>query len=286
MQALFRKKYINCGGKLISMEQPRVMGIINITPDSFFESSRVGSTQQLLDQAEEMLKNGASFLDIGGQSTRPGANLISAEEELQRVIPAITSLHKEFPEALLSIDTFYSRVAQEAIDAGACLINDISAGDADEEMFPLLAKLKVPYIMMHKKGMPATMQENPVYSNILLEIIDYFAAKTAQLTALGVADVMIDPGFGFGKTLANNYELLQQLDRFKLFELPVLVGISRKSMIQKVLGVSAADSLNGTSALHMIALDRGASILRVHDVKEAVQCVRLFESLVNIEKIH
>ena len=276
MQALFRKKYINCGGKLISMEQPRVMGIINITPDSFFESSRVGSTQQLLDQAEEMLKNGASFLDIGGQSTRPGANLISAEEELQRVIPAITSLHKEFPEALLSIDTFYSRVAQEAIDAGACLINDISAGDADEEMFPLLAKLKVPYIMMHKKGMPATMQENPVYST----------AKTAQLTALGVADVMIDPGFGFGKTLANNYELLQQLDRFKLFELPVLVGISRKSMIQKVLGVSAADSLNGTSALHMIALDRGASILRVHDVKEAVQCVRLFESLVNIEKIH
>jgi dihydropteroate synthase len=286
LQALFRKKYINCGGRLVSVAKPMVMGILNITPDSFFASSRVGSMQELLVQAEEMIKNGASILDVGGQSTRPGAALISAEEELGRVIPAIDILQREFPDALLSIDTFYAKVAQEAVAAGASIINDISAGDADANMFPLLASLKVPYIMMHKQGLPINMQDNPVYKNVLLEIIDYFANKIHQLNGLGVADVIIDPGFGFGKTLSHNYELLQHLDRFKLFELPILVGISRKSMIQKVLNVPASESLNGTSALHMIALERGASILRVHDVKEAVECIKLFESLANHREIH
>ena len=282
MQALFNKNSINCSGKLISLAEPKVMGILNITPDSFFESSRIGSADNLLAQAEKMIVNGASFLDIGGQSTRPGATLISVEEELERVIPAIALLNNHFPEVILSIDTFYASVAKEAVAAGAKMVNDISAGDIDEEMFPLLGNLCVPYIMMHKKGMPINMQDNPVYADIVLEIVDYFAAKIEKLHALGVADIILDPGFGFGKTLENNYQLLQKLDRFKLFELPLLVGVSRKSMVQKVLNVSALESLNGTTALHMVALERGAKILRVHDVKEAVECVKLFQSLANI----
>lgn len=282
MQALFNKNSINCSGKLISLAEPKVMGILNITPDSFFESSRIGSADNLLAQAEKMIVNGASFLDIGGQSTRPGATLISVEEELERVIPAISLLNNHFPEVILSIDTFYASVAMEAVAAGAKMVNDISAGDIDEEMFPLIGNLCVPYIMMHKKGMPINMQDNPVYADIVLEIVDYFAAKIEKLRALGVADIILDPGFGFGKTLENNYQLLQNLDRFKLFELPLLAGVSRKSMVQKVLNVSALESLNGTTALHMIALERGAKILRVHDVKEAVECVKLFQSLANI----
>ena len=282
MQALFNKNSINCSGKLISLAEPKVMGILNITPDSFFESSRIGSADNLLAQAEKMIVNGASFLDIGGQSTRPGATLISVEEELERVIPAISLLNNHFPEVILSIDTFYASVAKEAVAAGAKMVNDISAGDIDEEMFPLIGNLCVPYIMMHKKGMPINMQDNPVYADIVLEIVDYFAAKIEKLRALGVADIILDPGFGFGKTLENNYQLLQKLDRFKLFELPLLVGVSRKSMVQKVLNVSALESLNGTTALHMVALERGAKILRVHDVKEAVECVKLFQSLANI----
>lgn len=283
MQALFNKNSINFSGKLISLAQPKVMGILNITPDSFFELSRIGSADNLLAQAEKMIVDGASFLDIGGQSTRPGATLISAEEELERVIPAISLLNNHFPEVILSIDTFYARVAKEAVAAGAKMVNDISAGDIDEEMFPLLGNLGVPYIMMHKKGMPINMQDGPVYADIVLEIVDYFAAKIEKLRALGVTDIILDPGFGFGKTLENNYQLLQNLDRFKLFELPLLLGVSRKSMVQKVLNVSASESLNGTTALHMIALERGAKILRVHDVKEAVECVKLFQSLANID---
>lgn len=282
MQALFNKNSINCSGNLISLVQPSVMGILNITPDSFFELSRMGSDKDLLVQAEKMIVAGAAFLDIGGQSTRPGATLVGVEEELNRVIPAITTINKHFPDAIMSIDTFYAKVAQEAVAAGAKIVNDISAGEADDEMFPLIGKLGVPYVMMHKKGLPSNMQDNPVYENIVLEIIDYFSAKIEKLNALGVADVILDPGFGFGKTLQNNYQVLQNLDRFKLFELPLLVGVSRKSMIQKVLGLNASESLNGTTALHMIALERGAKILRVHDVKEAVECVKLFQSLGNI----
>ena len=282
MQALLRKNSINCDGSLISLDQPVVMGILNITPDSFFESSRVGSNHQLLVQAEKMLLDGAQILDLGGQSTRPGAILIDWEEERKRVVPAIELLNKHFPEAILSIDTFYAKVAEESVAAGAHIINDISAGEADADMFPLLQKLQVPYIMMHKKGSINTMQNNPIYGNIVLEIVDYFSKRLAELRALGVADVILDPGFGFGKTLEHNYELLQKLDRFKLLELPLLVGVSRKSMIQKVLGLSASESLNGTTALHMVALERGAKILRVHDVKEAVECVKLFQSLGNI----
>ncbi|MCG9880000.1 MAG: dihydropteroate synthase [Bacteroidia bacterium] len=281
MQALFSKNYINCGGNLISLDTPKVMGILNITPDSFFEGSRVGSNQGLLVQTEYMLKHGATFIDIGGQSTRPGAELIGEEEELSRVIPAIEQIIRHFPEAVISIDTFSAKVARVAINAGACLINDISAGDDDAGMFPLLSELRVPYIMMHKKGTPQDMQNDPRYENIVLEIIDYFAAKLELLKSLGVADVVLDPGFGFGKTLEHNYELLAKLDRLKLFELPVLVGVSRKSMIQKVLQISANEALNGTSALHMIALERGAKILRVHDVKEAMECVKLHSQLGN-----
>ena len=281
MQAIFNKNYINCGGSLVSLANPKVMGIINITPDSFFAGSRVGLNQELLVQTENMLKAGATFIDIGGQSTRPGATLIGEDEELRRVIPAIELIKQEFPEALISIDTFSAKVAKAAIEAGACIINDISAGDDDPNMFSLLAELRVPYIMMHKKGLPENMQDNPMYQNICLEIIDYFAAKIERLKSLNVPDIILDPGFGFGKTLEHNYELLSKLDRLKLFELPILIGVSRKSMIQKVLNVPASDALNGTTALHMIALKKGAKILRVHDVKEAVECVKLHAQIGN-----
>lgn len=281
MQAIFNKNYINCGGSLVSLANPKVMGIINITPDSFFVGSRVGLNQELLVQTENMLKAGATFIDIGGQSTRPGATLIGEDEELRRVIPAIELIKQEFPEALISIDTFSAKVAKAAIEAGACIINDISAGDDDPNMFSLLAELRVPYIMMHKKGLPENMQDNPMYQNICLEIIDYFAAKIERLKSLNVPDIILDPGFGFGKTLEHNYELLSKLDRLKLFELPILIGVSRKSMIQKVLNVPASDALNGTTALHMIALEKGAKILRVHDVKEAVECVKLHAQIGN-----
>lgn len=281
MQAIFNKNYINCGGSLVSLANPKVMGIINITPDSFFAGSRVGLNQELLVQTENMLTAGATFLDIGGQSTRPGAILVGEDEELQRVVPAIELIKKEFPEALISIDTFSAKVAKAAIEAGACIINDISAGDDDPNMFSLLAELRVPYIMMHKKGLPENMQDNPMYQNICLEIIDYFAAKIERLKSLNVPDIILDPGFGFGKTLEHNYELLSKLDRLKLFELPILIGVSRKSMIQKVLNVPASDALNGTTALHMIALEKGAKILRVHDVKEAVECVKLHAQIGN-----
>lgn len=281
MQAIFNKNSINCGGTLVSLATPKIMGILNITPDSFYEGSRVGLNQELLVQTENMLTAGATFLDIGGQSTRPGAILVGEDEELQRVVPAIELIKKEFPEALISIDTFSAKVAKAAIEAGACIINDISAGDDDPNMFSLLAELRVPYIMMHKKGLPENMQDNPMYQNICLEIIDYFAAKIERLKSLNVPDIILDPGFGFGKKLEHNYELLSKLDRLKLFELPILIGVSRKSMIQKVLNVPASDALNGTTALHMIALEKGAKILRVHDVKEALECVKLHAQIGN-----
>lgn len=255
------------------------MGILNVTPDSFFESSRVSLEIELLHKAEKMLTDGATLLDIGGQSTRPGAELISPELELQRVIPAIEKLSRAFPEAIISVDTFYGKVAKAAIEAGASIINDISAGDDDPTMFETIVELNVPYIIMHKKGLPTHMQQNPNYENVVQEVLNYFTHKVRALQQAGVKDILIDPGFGFGKTLEHNYSLLAHLDVLKIFELPVLVGVSRKSMVQKLLKVNTQNALNGTTALHMVALQKGAAILRVHDVKEAVECIQIFEAL-------
>ena len=252
------------------------MGILNCTPDSFFTDSRVGSDRELLNTAQRMLQQGATFLDVGGQSTRPGAELVGEEEELRRVIPAIKMLLKEFPNALISIDTFYAEVAKQAVESGAVVVNDVSAGGFDPQLFEVVAQLKVPYILMHNKGKVPALPEAPAYKNVVLDIIQFFAEKVRALTELGVADVVLDPGFGFGKSLEQNYALVQQLDHFKILELPILVGVSRKSMIQKVLGVGSDQALNGSSAIHMLALERGASLLRVHDVLEAVECIKIF----------
>ena len=269
------KQSLNIKGKLIDLSRPKVMGILNITPDSFYSNSRTKSIDEALTKAAQFLHEGAIFIDIGGYSSRPGAKDISASEEVDRLVPVVESLAAAFPEAIISIDTFRAKVAEETISAGAHIINDIAAGDMDEQMFETVAKLQVPYMMMHMKGTPQNMQQNPVYGNVLLEVIDYLAKKVAALKALHVHDVIIDPGFGFGKTIEHNYELLKQLEAFKIFKLPILVGFSRKGMIYKTLGTSAAEALNGTSVLNTIALQKGAGILRVHDVKEAVECVRL-----------
>jgi len=269
------KQSLNIKGKLIDLSCPKVMGILNITPDSFYSNSRTKSIDEALTKAAQFLHEGATFIDIGGYSSRPGANDISTSEEVDRLVPVVESLVKAFPEAIISIDTFRAKVAAETISAGAHIINDIAAGDMDEQMFETVAKLQVPYMMMHMKGTPKNMQQNPVYDNVLLEVIDYLAKKVAVLKALHVHDVIIDPGFGFGKTIEHNYELLNQLEAFKIFKLPILVGFSRKGMIYKTLGTSAAEALNGTSVLNTIALQKGAGILRVHDVKEAVECVKL-----------
>ena len=279
MQALLTKISLNCKGSLISLLEPKVMGILNITPDSFFDQSRMVSTTHLLEKANQMLQDGATILDIGGQSTRPGAETVGVDIELNRVIPAIKTIMKEFPAAILSIDTFYSEVARQAVLEGASIVNDVSAGDDDPKMFSVIAELNVPYILMHKKGKPSNMQDAPIYNDIVLEVANYFSKKLAELHALGVKDIILDPGFGFGKNLEHNYQLLNQLDSLKLLEWPILVGISRKQMVQKVIGAGAADALNGSTALHMVALLKGAKILRVHDVKEAMECVKIYEAL-------
>ncbi|MGM9477916.1 dihydropteroate synthase [Pedobacter sp. GSP4] len=273
------KRSLNIKGKLIDLSSPKVMGILNITPDSFYSNSRTKSTDEALAKTAQFLKEGATFIDIGGYSSRPGAKDISAQEEVDRLVPVVESLAKEFPEAIISIDTFRAKVAEETIMAGAHIINDIAAGDMDGQMFETVAKLQVPYMIMHMQGTPQNMQENPVYNNVLLEVIDYLAKKVERLKALHIHDVVIDPGFGFGKTIAHNYELLNQMEAFKIFKLPVLVGFSRKGMIYKTLGTTAAEALNGTSVLNTIALQKGAGILRVHDVREAVECIRLVEML-------
>jgi len=255
------------------------MGILNITPDSFYSNSRTKSIEEALAKTEKYLNEGATFIDIGGYSSRPGAQNISEQEEIDRLVPIVATLSDAFPEAIFSIDTFRAKVAEETILAGAHIINDIASGDMDELMFETVARLQVPYMIMHMQGTPQNMQQNPVYENVLLEVVDYLAKKVAELKALHIHDVIIDPGFGFGKTIAHNYELLNQMEAFRIFKLPVLVGFSRKGMIYKTLGTTAAEALNGTSVLNTIALQKGAGILRVHDVKEAVECVRLVEML-------
>lgn len=270
---------INCRGKLISFEKPLIMGILNITEDSFFDGGAYISEKNWLRQTEKMLTEGADIIDIGAASTRPGAKLIDAKDEKNAITKTLKSIRKEFPDCIISIDTYHSSVAEVSVNEGADIINDISGGEIDKEMFATIGKLKSPYILMHIKGIPENMQLNTNYRNITEEIILYFSKKINQLKTLGINDIIIDPGFGFGKTLEDNYKLLSQLEIFHFFELPLLVGISRKSMINKLLNITAKEALNGTTVLNTIALQKGAKILRVHDVKEAVECVKIHEML-------
>jgi len=276
---LNRKITLNLKGELLDLSRPCVMGILNLTPDSFYSNSRMGSIDAALERAEICLKEGAAFIDIGAYSSRPGAAEVTTDEELKRIIPAIAAISKRFPEAKLSIDTFRAKVARESIEAGAHVVNDISGGNLDELMFETVAALNVPYILMHMQGTPQTMQQKPVYKNIGLEVVDYLAEKVNALKALGVKDIILDPGFGFAKNTTHNYQLMNQLENLDVFGLPVLVGISRKSMIYKLLGITADKALNGTTVLNTIALQKGAAILRVHDVKAAVECISIVEKM-------
>ncbi len=271
------KRTLNCNGKLFVLEEPIVMGILNTTPDSFFDGGKFSTENEILSQAEKMIVDGAAIIDIGGQSTRPKAELIPVDEELKRVIPVIELIHKKFPEQLISIDTFYSEVAVKAVEAGASIINDVSAGSIDEKMFSVAGKLHVPYILMHMQGDPETMQQNPDYKNVVKEVKEFFKQKIPMLRDARVNDIIMDVGFGFGKNTEHNYSLLKHLSDFNIFELPLLVGFSRKSMINRVLKTKPEDALNGTTVLNTIALMNGASILRVHDVKDAMQAIILFK---------
>mgnify|MGYP000873094150 CR=1 FL=1 len=270
---------INCKGKLLSLESPVVMGIINITPDSFYEGHLAASPGALVDMAGKMLEEGARILDIGGQSTRPGSERISAAEEGDRVLPVIESIHQAFPDAFLSVDTYQHEVAVNAIQSGVSIVNDISGGEMDPEMIPTVAGRGVPYICMHMQGTPETMQQQPSYQNVVKELLDYFVKKIDQCQKAGILDIIIDPGFGFGKTIGHNFQLLNRLELFKILDKPLLAGLSRKSTIYKTLGVTAGEALNGTTVLNTIALLKGASILRVHDVKQAVECIRLVTAM-------
>ncbi|OOG73165.1 dihydropteroate synthase [Algoriphagus sp. A40] len=278
---LFPQKYtLQIKGRLICLDKPKVMGILNVTPDSFFVGSRLEKNpEEILSRARKMIQDGAEFLDLGGYSTRPGALDISVQEEIDRVVPAVELIRREFPNILISVDTFRSKVAGAAVSAGADIINDISSGNLDEDMLPLVASLGVPYIAMHMKGNPQTMQAHANYSDILSEIMHYFAEKVDLFRKLGIKDVIIDPGFGFAKTVEQNFFLLKNLRSFEALGFPILVGISRKSLIYKTLQIEATDALNGTTALNMFALLQGANILRVHDVKEAKETIKLFEQL-------
>lgn len=266
---------LNCRGRLLTINQPIVMGIINATPDSFFQNSRQQTIDAALQQAEKMITEGAIILDIGGQSTRPGSEKINAEEELQRVMPIIAAIHKAFPETIISIDTYYSVVAKEAVEAGASIINDISGGTMDEQMLQTVAALKAPFVCMHIKGTPQTMQQYATYENVTKEVLEYFIDRTGACRLAGINDVIIDPGFGFSKTIAHNFELLRNLSAFKMLDKPILLGLSRKGTIYKTLDITAEEALNGTTVLNTMGLLNGASILRVHDVKEAREAIKL-----------
>ena len=275
-----KPKYINIRGKLLDLGVPKVMGIINITPDSFYEGSRVSSDEDVLKAAAKMITEGADILDVGGYSSRPYADDVSPEEEKMRVLGAISIISRNFPGIVISIDTFRSDIAFEAVTrCGAHIINDISGGEADNKMFRLIKELNVPYIMMHMKGNPGTMQENPVYEDIISDILKWFGSRIVDLQSAGVKDIILDPGIGFGKTVNHNFEILRRLGDFAVTGLPLLIGVSRKSMICKTLGITPDEALNGTSVLNSVALMGGADILRVHDVKEAKEAVKLIELL-------
>ncbi len=270
---------INCNGKLIDLSSPKVMGILNVTPNSFFDGGKHSDEKAILTQVEKMLLEGATFIDIGGYSSKPSAEFVLEDEELQRLLPVVQKVVQEFPDAIISIDTFRSKVAKETIEIGAAIINDISAGNLDDKMFQTIAQLQVPYIMMHMKGTPQNMQTLAQYENIVKEMVFYFSEKVAHARSLGINDLIIDPGFGFAKTVEQNFEVLSKLELFQMLELPLLTGVSRKSMIYKTLETTAEFALNGTTSLNTISLLKGAKILRVHDVKEAVECVKLYNQL-------
>jgi len=272
---------LNCNGKLIDLTSPKVMGILNVTPNSFYDGGKHVEEKAILNQVEKMLLEGATFIDVGGYSSKPDAEVVSEEQELQRILTVIQNISKEFPNAVISIDTFRSKVAQAAVENGVAIINDISAGNLDAKMMETVAQLQVPYIMMHMKGTPQTMQSLAQYENIVKEMLFYFSEKIALARSFGINDLILDPGFGFAKTVEQNFEVLSKLDLFQITEMPILAGLSRKSMIYKTLDTSAEFALNGTTSLNTISLMKGAKILRVHDVKEAVECVQLFNQLNN-----
>lgn len=270
---------INCKGQLIDLSTPKVMGVLNLTPDSFYDGGSYKNELDILKQVEKMLREGATFIDVGGYSSKPGAEFVAEDEELRRVLPVVEVLTKKFPDIILSIDTFRSSVAKASIDTGAAMINDISAGMLNKDMIKTIARLQVPYIMMHMRGTPQTMQQLTVYNDLLKEMISYFAERLHLTKSEQLIDVIIDPGFGFAKTREQNFELLGNLELLNIVDKPLLVGVSRKSMIYKTLNTTPQEALNGTTALNMVALSKGANILRVHDVKEAVECVTLFNQL-------
>jgi dihydropteroate synthase len=273
-------RYINVNGRLMDLSEPQVMGILNVTPDSFYAGSRMETEKDIINRLHQITSEGASILDIGAYSSRPDAEHISTEEEMNRLRTGLDLVRKHQPEAVVSVDTFRADVAKMCVEEyGVAIINDISAGHMDPVMFETIAKLSVPYIMMHMQGTPQDMQMNPHYDNLLKEVFLYFAERVQKLRDLGVKDIIIDPGFGFGKTLEHNYELMNYLDEFRIFELPLLVGISRKSMIYKLLGTTPEEALNGTTVLNTLALMKGANILRVHDVKAAKEAVTLVEKM-------
>ena len=270
---------INCKGELVDLISPKVMGILNLTPDSFFDGGKYKDEISILTKVEYMLDHGATFIDMGAYSSRPGADHVPEDEELQRMIPVIDLILKKFPETLISVDTFRSKVAAESIEHGAAIINDIAAGNLDENMFATIAKHQVPYIMMHMKGTPQSMQKEATYDNLINDLRFYFSEKIKETTSKKINDIIIDPGFGFAKTTDQNYTLLNHLDMFQTFGLPILIGLSRKSMVYKILESSPQEALNGTTALHTVALLKGANIIRAHDVKEASECIKLVEAL-------
>lgn len=269
-------RYINVNGRLMDLSCPQVMGILNVTPDSFYAGSRKQTEEEIAARAQQILAEGGSIIDIGAYSSRPNAEHISAEEEMKRLRNGLEIIGREHPDAVMSVDTFRADVARMCVEEyGVAIVNDIAAGNMDSEMFSTIARLGVPYIMMHMQGTPQNMQQHPHYEDVLREVLYYFSEKVQRLRDMGVKDIILDPGFGFGKTIEHNYELLNKMEEFAIFELPLLVGVSRKSMIYKLLGITPEEALNGTTVLHTIALMKGANILRVHDVKEAVEAVRL-----------
>jgi len=272
----YPKKTLNLNGKILDLSSPKIMGILNITPDSFYDGGRHTTDQEILSQTEKMLVEGADLIDIGGASSRPGSKPVNVKEELSRVVKSVKLILKHFPQAVISVDTYHAVIAKAGFEEGARLINDISGGNQDKDMFKTIAQLKVPYVLMHMKGDPATMNQETNYKNMLIDILDYFQIRINKLRDLGVKDIILDPGFGFAKTIDQNYELLRNLGYFKVLNLPVLIGVSRKSTIYKTLEITSQEALNGTTVLNTVCLMNGASILRVHDVKEAVEAVKLY----------
>lgn len=272
-------KSINCNGSLINLDTPKVMGILNITPDSFFDGGKYSNTSKILTHVDKMLNEGATFIDVGAYSSRPGAKHISEEEELNRILPVVKLLKSNFSNILISVDTFRSNIAKQCVNSGACMVNDISAGNIDTAMFSTIASLQVPYIIMHMQGSPQNMQKNPAYNDVVRDVLFFFSKKIHKLYALGVNDVIADVGFGFGKTVTQNYELLNQLDLFQNLEVPILTGLSRKSMLFKPLEITQSQALNATTVANTTALLKGANILRVHDVKEALETIKIIKLL-------